>query len=202
MDKKRVFISFDYDHDRLIRDYVVGQAKNPNSPFEISDASVRNHLSGNWEKKVRNRIRRADLVIVICGEHTHEAEGVAAEVKMAQEEGKPYFLLKGRREGICAKPTTARNDDQIYEWTWDNLRKLIEGRTFTESVEECLDSPAPWIIVGGIGLALLIRSMQERNRVVQTQQIAETSYGQARFGYPPIWDRGYSVNGEKRVYQL
>ena len=61
MDKKRAFISFDYDHDRLIKEYVVAQAKNPNSPFDIVDASVKKHMTGDWQEKVRNRIRRADL---------------------------------------------------------------------------------------------------------------------------------------------
>ena len=191
MNKKRAFISFDYDHDRLIRGYVVGQAKNPNSPFEIVDASVRKRLTGDWKKKVRNRIRRADLVIVVCGEHTHKAEGVAIEVKIAQEEGKPYFLLKGRRDRICTKPATARSDDEILDWTWENLGDQIEGRTFTEFVEEWLNSPAPWIIAGAVGLALLIRSVKEQNRAVQTRQFAERSYGQTRFGYPKVWDRRY-----------
>ena len=191
MSKKRAFISFDYDHDRRIRDYVVVQAKNPDSPFEIVDASVRKHLTGNWEKKVRNRIRRSDLVIVICGEHTHEAKGVAVEVRTAQEESKPYFLLKGRRDGVCTKPTTARSDDQIHEWTWENLRKLIEGRTFAESIEEWLDSPAPWIIGGGVALVLLIRSVKERNQATQTRRLAESSYSQPRFGYPGFRDRRY-----------
>ena len=33
--KKRVFISFDYDHDSDIKGSLVGQAKLPDSPFEI-----------------------------------------------------------------------------------------------------------------------------------------------------------------------
>lgn len=188
---KRTFISFDFNNDDDIRNALVGQSKYPNSPFEIVDASVRMHLTGDWKKKVRNRIRRADLVIVMCGERTHRAEGVAIELRIAQKEGKPYFLLKGRRGRICTKPITAYSDDQIHEWTWDNLRKLIEGRTFTESVEEWLNSPAPWIIAGTVGLALLIQSVKERNRVVQTRQFAERSYGQTRFGYPKVWDRRY-----------
>ena len=151
---KRAFISFDYDHDAELRDALKGQAKNSNSPFEIVDASVRRHLTGDWEKKVRNRIRRADLVIAICGKNTHKAEGVAAEVKMAQEEGKPYFLLNGRRDRICTKPTTALDSDEIHQWTWDNLRRLIEGRNF----REWLETPTLWIIVAGVGLAFWILS--------------------------------------------
>ncbi len=191
MTAKRAFISFDFDYDDDLRNALVGQAKYPNSPFEIVDASVRRHLSGNWKMKVRNRIRRADHVIVMCGEHTHKAEGVAAEVRLAQEEGKPYFLLRGHSDRVCTKPTTARSDDEMHEWTWDNLRKLIEGKTLAESVEEWLNSPAPWLVAAGIGLALLVRSRNRRNRSVQPRQPVGTVHEQAWPGYPQTWDGRY-----------
>ena len=39
--KKRTFISFDYDHDHDIKECLVGQARNPDSPFEITDMSIK-----------------------------------------------------------------------------------------------------------------------------------------------------------------
>ncbi len=66
-------------------------------------------------------------MIVICGEHTHDAAGVAGEVSIAQEEGKPYFLLKGRRRKTCTKPRNVLRSDEIHNWTWENLRNLIAG---------------------------------------------------------------------------
>jgi len=127
MAKKRVFISFDFDHDEDLRNLLVGQAKNPDSPFDIADWSVKEHLTGDWKEKVRERIRRTDLTIVICGEWTHTATGVAEELRITREEGKPYFLLCGRAGKKCTKPKTALESDKIYEWTWDNLKKLIGG---------------------------------------------------------------------------
>ena len=191
MTAKRAFISFDFDHDDDLRNALVGQAKYPNSPFEIVDASVRRHLRGDWEKQVRRRIQRADLVIVMCGEHTHEAEGVAIEVKIAQEEDVEYFLLRGHSDRVCTKPATARSDDELHEWTWDNLRKLIEGKTLTESVEELLSSPAPWLLAAGIGLALLIRSRVRRNRLAQPWQPRGIAYGRAWPNYPEDWEGRY-----------
>ena len=164
MTAKRAFISFDFDHDDNLRNALVGQAKYSNSPFEIVDASVRRRLRGDWERQVRNRIRRADLVIAICGEHTHEAEGVAIEVKIAREEGVEYFLLRGHKDRVCTKPTAALMYDEMHEWTWGNLRKLIEGKTLAESIEEWLNSPVTWLVAGGIGLALLIRHRNKQSR--------------------------------------
>lgn len=127
MNTKRAFISFDFDHDAELRDALVGQAKNPDSPFAIADWSVQEPFAEKWKDQVRERIRKTDLTIVICGEHTHEAKGVAAELTIAQEEQKPYFLLWGRPQKVCHKPAMARRSDKVYEWTWNNLKQLIEG---------------------------------------------------------------------------
>lgn len=124
---KRAFISFDYDHDEGAKLMLAGQAKHPDTPFEFTDASVRDHLPGDWRTKVRGRIDRADIVIVLCGEQTYWATGVAHEVTMAQELFKPYFLLAAYADKTCTRPSTARGADKIYKWTWDNLKALIGG---------------------------------------------------------------------------
>jgi hypothetical protein len=127
MTKKRAFISFDFDHDEDLRNLLVGQARNSDTPFDLADWSVKDAMSGNWREKVRTRIRACDVVIVICGEYTYNATGVSAEVNIAREESKPYFLLWGRSNKTCAKPLAALESDKIYRWTWDNLKALIGG---------------------------------------------------------------------------
>jgi hypothetical protein len=126
MAKARVFISFDYDNDLDLKNFLVGQAKNAGSPFEIADWSVKVATPG-WKDDARKRIRASDVVAVICGEHTDKATGVAVEVSIAQDEQVPYFLLNGRSGRTCRKPTTAKSTDQLYRWTWDNLKALIGG---------------------------------------------------------------------------
>ncbi len=125
--KQRVFISFDYDHDHDIKECLVGQARNPDSPFEITDMSIKEPISYNWKENARRRIRNCDVVVVLCGEHTNTATGVTAELTIAQEEGIPYFLLWGRSSKICKKPCHAYYNDKIYKWTWDNLNALFQG---------------------------------------------------------------------------
>jgi hypothetical protein len=127
MAKKRVFTSFDFDHDEDLRYLLIGQSKNPDSPFEMADWSVKEPMTGDWKEKVQARIRRCDLLVVICGEYTDAATGVSAELRIAQDEDIPYFLLWGRSEKICKKPKSAKSTDKIYKWTWDNLKVLIGG---------------------------------------------------------------------------
>lgn len=128
MEKKRTFISFDYDHDKELKDSLVGQAKLKDSPFEITDMSIKEKIDDNWKKKARNRIKGCDVVVVLCGEHTDTAAGVTAELTIAQEENVPYFLLKGHPDKVCKKPNHALSSDEIYKWTWDNLKLLFQGK--------------------------------------------------------------------------
>lgn len=123
----RVFTSFDFDHDEDLRVMLVGQSKNPDTPFELADWSVKERMTGDWKNEVRQRIKRVDLMVVICGEHTLTAAGVSAELHIAQGEKIPYFLLEGRKNKTCRKPSAAKSTDKIYDWTWPNLKHLIGG---------------------------------------------------------------------------
>src|SRR5262249_53916960 len=104
VNKKRVFISFDYDYDLDLKNLLVGQSRNDDSPFAISDYSVKEPFTGDWKEKVRARIRQVGVVCVICGEHTDSAAGVSAELTIARGELKEYFLLYGRADKNCVKP--------------------------------------------------------------------------------------------------
>ena len=128
MAKKRVFISFDFEHDADLRGNLVAQSERPDSPFSMTDCSVRAPYDEQWRRRVRSIIRDADLTIVICGAHTHAAKGVAAELTIIQEERKPYFLLRGRHDRPCTKPKNARASDEMHAWRWKSLHDLIYAR--------------------------------------------------------------------------
>ena len=127
MAKKRTFISFDYDNDSDLKVLLVGQAKNSDSPFEITDMSIKETINSNWKANARTRIKGCHVVIVICGQKTDTATGVSAELKITQEEKIPYFFLNGRANKTCVKPKGALSTDKIYNWTWDNLKILMNG---------------------------------------------------------------------------
>ncbi len=127
MTKANVFISFDYKHDRELRDLLRAQDQNPDSPFQITDSSVEELLTDAWKQKIRERIRKVDQVIFICGKFTNGARGVDLEYTIAQEEGKPHFLLQGHTDKAWMKPGRANESDKVYAWTWDNLKLLVAG---------------------------------------------------------------------------
>lgn len=127
--RRNVFISFDYDHDVRLKDAFVGQSRYENSPFEVSDFSMKEAApQSKWRSEARKRIDLCSVVVVLCGQHTDKAAGVSAEIRIARDLGKSYFLLRGYPDKRCVKPKAARASDKVYRWTWDNLLLLLNGR--------------------------------------------------------------------------
>jgi hypothetical protein len=121
--KKRVFVSFDFDHDRALKDFILGQAKLEDSPFEVIDHSLNEAApEHNWESKARAAIKRSDIVLVMVGQHTHRAHGVLKEVAMAREANVQIVQVIGYRNG---KYTPIKNAGRLYAWSWENLKRLL-----------------------------------------------------------------------------
>lgn len=122
---KRAFISFDFDNDKFLRDSIVGQARNPDTPFEIADWSVKDPFpQSSWEQNVYDKIVKCDVVIVMVGPRTYLCEGVLKEIQMAIKADIPYFGIHGYSGKSCPVP---RGLNKTYRWTWDNIKSLIAG---------------------------------------------------------------------------
>ena len=123
MDKKRVFVSFDFDNDKVLKDFVIGQARLPDSPFEVIDHSLKETApEKQWEEKAWRAIKMSDIALVMVGPYTYRASGVLKEVRIAREEGIPIFQVIGYREGDY---TPVPNAGRLYRWNWENLKKLL-----------------------------------------------------------------------------
>jgi hypothetical protein len=124
MSKKKVFVSFDFDNDKVLKEFIIGQASNPDSPFEVTDGSLKEEAPQlEWEKRARAAIARADVFIVMLGPKTQRAAGVLKEARMARELAKTRFQLVGYSDGTedWAIPDAGR----VYRWNWDNLKRLL-----------------------------------------------------------------------------
>jgi hypothetical protein len=123
MPKTPVFVSFDFDNDRKLRDFVIGQAKHADSPFQVINHSLKEAApQRSWESKARAAIKRSTIVLVMVGPKTHRAPGVLKEVAMAREEGKKIVQVIGYRDGnYTAVPGAGR----LYRWNWENLKTIL-----------------------------------------------------------------------------
>lgn len=123
MTKTRVFVSFDFDNDRVLKDFILGQAKLPDSPFDVVDHSLKEAApEKDWERKAKAAIERSEIVLVMVGARTHKAHGVLKEVAMAREAGVKIVQIIGYKTGDY---TPVPNAGRLYAWSWDNLKKLL-----------------------------------------------------------------------------
>ena len=116
-------MSFDFDNDRSLKDLILGQAKLPDSPFEVIDHSLHEAApEAHWERKANSAIQKAEILLVIVGSKTHRAHGVLKEVAMAQNAGVKIVQIIGYKD----RPyTPVQGAGRVYGWTWDNLKKLL-----------------------------------------------------------------------------
>jgi len=123
MAKKRVFVSYDFDNDKALKDFIIGQSKLDDSPFSVVDCSLKEAApEKTWEEKAKRAISGADVMIIMVGPKTHKAPGVLKEVEMAEELGKTKFQIIGYKDGDY---TAVPNGGRLYSWNWDNLKKLL-----------------------------------------------------------------------------
>jgi len=124
MPKKKVFVSFDFDNDKTLKEFIIGQAKLPDSPFEVIDGSLREAApEPQWVARARQGIAQADVFIVMLGPKTARASGVLKEVLIATELRKPKFQIVGHRDGT--ERWAVPNGGRTYRWNWETLKKLL-----------------------------------------------------------------------------
>jgi len=129
MVKAKVFISFDYDNDKSLKDFLVGQAKNVDSPFEILDWSLKEAAPENyWEEEAEKKIKRADILCVIAGEKTYKASGVLKEIVIADSlNSKGCYIKKFQLIGYSTKECPhVEGAGRRISWTWDNLKSYLK----------------------------------------------------------------------------
>lgn len=124
MAKKKVFISYDFDNDKTLKEFMIGQAKLEDSPFEVTDHSLKEAApQKEWLDKATEAIKRSDVFIVMLGSKTRTAPGVLKEVKVANELNKWKFQIIGYKDG--SSDWAVPDGGRTYSWNWDNLKKLL-----------------------------------------------------------------------------
>ena len=127
MSDLRVFISFDVDHDLDLEARLSDQSERQGLGITVTARSAKGSVSDQWCSEVRRRIRGADQVIVLCGEHTRDSTRMESELRIAREEDKPCLFLWGRRDSMCTLPAGVKRDESMYRWNRGTLREQIQA---------------------------------------------------------------------------
>jgi hypothetical protein len=120
--RKRIFIAFAAE-DKTYRDFLVGHARNPKTPFDFYDFSVKVPYEEKWKTSCRTRVKGCDGVIALISKNTVNADGQLWEMKCALDEGIPTMLMwiNDDRPVLPASLSGKR----INIWSWNNLETFI-----------------------------------------------------------------------------
>lgn len=122
---KRIFISFAIEDENL-RDFLRGQSRNTNSPFEFVDMSVKQPWDSQWKTKCRTRIRGCDGMISIITRNTKKADGQIWEMNCAIDEGIPLIAIYGNKDHIGATIPNECGYLPVVDWNWEKISAWIK----------------------------------------------------------------------------
>ena len=106
--KKKVFVSFDFDRDKMFLNFVMSQSRLADSPFEVIHWSLKEEApTTTWEDKTRAAIKGSDIV---------------KEVKSAGEESVKVVQVYGFKDSNF---TAVPDAGKVYPWNWENVKALI-----------------------------------------------------------------------------
>lgn len=122
---KRIFISFAIEDENL-RDFLRGQSRNTNSPFEFVDMSVKQPWDSQWKTKCRTRIRGCDGMISIITRNTKKADGQIWKMNCAIDEGIPLLAIYGNKDHIGATIPNECGYLPVVDWNWEKISAWIK----------------------------------------------------------------------------
>lgn len=123
----RAFISFDFDHDESEKNLFIGQSKNSSTPFSIEDWSSKSSLSqSEWEKAIKAKINKCNMLIVLSGKTMASASGVSKEITMAKGQDVPVFGIYVDGAGATSNLPSGLNRNRTISWNWSKIASAID----------------------------------------------------------------------------
>ena len=122
----QIFVSFAIE-DKTYRDFLIGQARNKNSPFEFVDMSVKEPWDEKWKTNCRTRIKGCDGVIALVSKNAAKAEGALWEVSCAKEEKVPVRGIYCTTDNRLATLPAEFAGVKVVDWTWENIASFINS---------------------------------------------------------------------------
>ena len=123
-----IFVSFEFDRDNDLKNNFYRQAETQ-TRHRIQNCSLNEaYPDDHWKNRARAAIRECDVVVVLIGPDTHNAQGVIVETDMARSMNKPTIQVRPQGRPYNG---LARLGEPI-PWKWrtinDKLDEIRPGR--------------------------------------------------------------------------
>ena len=117
-----IFVSFEFDRDNDLKNNFLEQARK-NTQHRVRNWSLDEaYPDETWRNRAREAIRECDVVVVLIGEDTHNAQGVMVETDMARSFGKP--IIQVRPQGRPYQGLTRLGDP--ITWRWSRINAVLD----------------------------------------------------------------------------
>lgn len=130
MAKKKIFVSYDYDHDRDYKNLLLGWTFNPDIDFSMKDCSADVSINSRDEAVIKRaisaKINNATYVLVLVGEMTWRSSWCLWEIEKAVALKKKIVAVKLNRYNRT--PDSLRNIGASWAMNFsvDSINKAIE----------------------------------------------------------------------------
>ena len=121
--KRRVFVSFDTERDRPIRDFFVNQGRRDDSTWTVTRRSDPFDADdGMWVSTATHRIKHAEVLVLLLGPMTFRNPGVVKEVSIAKILDKQIYQIIPPGKG---SPNVLAGVGRVIRWEWASVRRAI-----------------------------------------------------------------------------
>ena len=122
MAKLKIFVSFEFDRDRDLKNNFYEQAR-VHTAHRIENCSLNEaYPTQEWKGKARAAIRECDAVVVLVGPDTHNAPGVRTEIDMARTLRRPVFQVVPHGRSY----TGVSGIGPPIKWRWKAINKKLD----------------------------------------------------------------------------
>lgn len=123
MSTLNIFVSFEFNKENELKENFYRQAEE-HCPHRIRNCSLNEaYPDDRWKRKAREAIEVCDVVVVLIGEDTHNAQGVIVETDIARSLNKPTFQI--RPQGRPYNGLTRLGEP--ITWKWKTINSKLDA---------------------------------------------------------------------------
>ena len=118
-----IFLSFEFNKENELKNQFYRQAKELCTHRILNGSLNEEYPDERWKAKAREAIRVCDVVIVLIGQDTHNAQGVKVETDIAGSLNKPTFQIRPKHrpyKGVTRLGAPIK-------WRWKNINAKLDA---------------------------------------------------------------------------
>lgn len=127
--KDKIFISYDYDHDRRYKNLLVAWSVNKQLSLTFLDrsvdVSVNSTEAGPVKRVISQKISKSNYLLCIVGKYTYRSQWVSWEIEKAKQLGTPLVGVKIKRNFKTPKELLRSGTSWAYGFKSESIQNAL-----------------------------------------------------------------------------